>query len=410
MADFVIVCGPPASGKSTLAALLSRELRLPVISKDAIKERLMDRFGGGSTAGEAAFDVQFGVARELLHAGSPFILEGAFFRNQEPLAELASMGRALVIEVTCDLATVERRYVERVGAAGRHPGHRGVEALPDLRRRVENREYGVPIQDAPLLHVDTTDGLRPAESEIVDWVRDNFEPRGPADLRAAWDEHASEWIRWAREPGHDSYWRFARDAFFAMLPPPGGLMLDLGCGEGRVSRDLAAVGHHVIGLDGSIAMARAAHEAAPDIPVLVADGAHLPIAGDSFDLVVAYMTLHDFDDMVGAAGEIARVLAPGGRLCLGVVHPINSAGNFIGAQDGAAFVIEEPYFQTRKYVDRIERDGLTMTFASRHHTFAEYFDVLADAGLAVEAIREVPGDTPRWRRVPMFLFMRAVKR
>lgn len=97
MADFVIVCGPPASGKSTLAALLSRELRLPVISKDAIKERLMDRFGGGSTAGEAAFDVQFGVARELLHAGSPFILEGAFFRNQEPLVELASMGRALVI-------------------------------------------------------------------------------------------------------------------------------------------------------------------------------------------------------------------------------------------------------------------------------------------------------------------------
>ena len=29
-----------------------------------------------------------------------------------------------------------------------------------------------------------------------------------ADLRAAWDEQAANWIAWARTPDHDSYWRF----------------------------------------------------------------------------------------------------------------------------------------------------------------------------------------------------------
>jgi predicted kinase len=171
MPAFIIVCGPPASGKSRLAAHLAQELRLPVISKDLIKERLMDHFGGAPPVGAAAFDVQFAVARELLQAGTPFILEGAFFRDQSPLAELASQGQAAVIEVGCDLDTLERRYTEREAKGERHTGHRGVEALPDLRRRIRDGEYGVPDLNLPLLRVDSTSGLTPPESEVVAWVR-----------------------------------------------------------------------------------------------------------------------------------------------------------------------------------------------------------------------------------------------
>lgn len=57
-------------------------------------------------------------------------------------------------------------------------------------------------------------------------------------LQDAWDAHADEWVRWARAPGHDSYWRFHRQRFLALLPPPGRLTLDLGAGEGRLARDL----------------------------------------------------------------------------------------------------------------------------------------------------------------------------
>lgn len=42
-----------------------------------------------------------------------------------------------------------------------------------------------------------------------------------ADLSVGWEAKASQWIQWARTPGHDSYWRFHRDQFLRLLPPPG---------------------------------------------------------------------------------------------------------------------------------------------------------------------------------------------
>jgi len=155
---FVIVCGPPASGKSQLANRLGRELRLPVISKDLIKERLMDHLGAAPELGEAAFDTQFAVARELIQAGTPFILEGAFFRGQTAIRDLAAQARAIVVDVSAGLETLERRYTERHNTGARHAGHRGLEALTDLRRRVTNGEYGVPDLGGPVLRVDTTGG------------------------------------------------------------------------------------------------------------------------------------------------------------------------------------------------------------------------------------------------------------
>jgi ubiquinone/menaquinone biosynthesis C-methylase UbiE len=60
--------------------------------------------------------------------------------------------------------------------------------------------------------------------------------------------------------------------------------------------------------------------------VRLADAAALPLDDASADLAIAFMSLHDIDAMSAAVREIARVLEPGGRLCLASVHPINSAG------------------------------------------------------------------------------------
>jgi ubiquinone/menaquinone biosynthesis C-methylase UbiE len=56
--------------------------------------------------------------------------------------------------------------------------------------------------------------------------------------------------------------------------------------------------------------------ASHDHPVLavVGDAAALPFRDESFDLDVAYMCLHDLDEMPRSVAEVARVLAPGGRL------------------------------------------------------------------------------------------------
>jgi len=165
----VIVCGPPASGKSTLADHLAAALRVPVLAKDLVKEALMDHLGGSEDVGAAAFAVQFAVAREMLRFGTGVVLEGAFFRRQSEIAELADHGNTLVVEVSCRPDVLEMRYVER--HPSRHPGHRGPEALPDLHRRVTAGEYGVPDLGRPTLAVDTTDGMDPPEHEVLEWVR-----------------------------------------------------------------------------------------------------------------------------------------------------------------------------------------------------------------------------------------------
>ena len=78
-----------------------------------------------------------------------------------------------------------------------------------------------------------------------------------------WEEHARDAIAWFRTPGHDSYWRYHRDQFLEILPPPGKRTFDVGCGEGRLSRDLKALGHKVAGCDTSQTMIEAARKADP---------------------------------------------------------------------------------------------------------------------------------------------------
>jgi SAM-dependent methyltransferase len=229
-------------------------------------------------------------------------------------------------------------------------------------------------------------------------------------LKDAWDRNAPDWVRWAREPDHDSYWRFHRDRFLELVPPAGRLTLDIGCGEGRLTRDLADRGHNVIGVDASPAMIEAASAQSPELEFVEADAAQLPLDDGAADLAIAFMSLMDIDDMPGALREAARVLQPGGRLVAAVVHPINSAHQLDLDHPEGPFTLVEDYFDRRRYRDEIERDGLRMTFESVHWTLQDYFDALEAAGFSVEALREV-GDPshPRWSRYPLFLHVRALR-
>ena len=237
------------------------------------------------------------------------------------------------------------------------------------------------------------------------------------DLAEAWEEHAPEFIAWARTPGHDSYWQYHRDQFLELVPPPGRRTLDLGCGEGRLSRDLKAIGHDVVAVDLSPTMVAAATEADADMETHLADAADLPFDDAAFDLVVAFMSLQDMDDMEGAIGEAARVLEPRGTLCLAIVHPFNSAGRFVGDDASSPFVVEGSYLERFRYADNLVRDGLAITFVSEHRPIQAYVNALSEAGLVVERLRET--DVPdsgivrprsrRWQRLPLFLHIRARK-
>ena len=236
-------------------------------------------------------------------------------------------------------------------------------------------------------------------------------------MRAAWEEHAPAWIRWAREPGLDSYWRFHRDSFLEIVPAPGRLTLDLGCGEGRLSRDLRAIGHSVVGVDGSPTMVEAARTADPETEVHLADAAALPFEDGAFDCVVAFMSLQDVGNLRGAVQEAARVLEPGGALCVAIVHPLNSAGEFESEEGDSKFVITGSYLARSAYTDVLERDGHKLTFVSEHRPIEAYTDALFEAGFVVDRLREstLPHSAAqtdragRWLRVPLFLHLRAVR-
>src|SRR5439155_16947572 len=115
------------------------------------------------------------------------------------------------------------------------------------------------------------------------------------------------------------------------------------------------LGHNVRGFDASPALVEAARSADPALDVTQADAAGLPVEDDASDLVVSFMVLMNVDDLSGVAHEAARVLAPGGRLCIAITHPINTAGAFETAEPDSAFVIRESYFAPRRTDLRVER-------------------------------------------------------
>jgi SAM-dependent methyltransferase len=230
-------------------------------------------------------------------------------------------------------------------------------------------------------------------------------------LRDAWNAEAKNWLHWARAPGHDSYWRFHRDEFLELLPPPRRLTVDLGCGEGRLPRDLKALGYTIVGIDASAALIAAAREADPDGDYRLADAASVPLEDASADLVLAFMTLQDFDDLDGAVAEAHRLLEPGGRFCVAIVHPINSAGLFVSQEPDSDFVIRKSYLERRRESEFFERDGHPLTFNSEHRPLETYFAALERVGFVTERLREIPDTTAphgdRWSRIPLFLHLRA---
>jgi predicted kinase len=174
----VIVSGAPASGKTMLAERLSRDLQLPLIAKDSLKEALADAMGApegvaaSGRMGDGAYAVLYAVAHALLEAGYGAIVESNFRRGMsEPeLARLLPWAGARLIHCTAPPEVILARYAERFARGERHPAHLDAERADALRDDLDAGRFEPMQLPVPVLVVDTTDGWHPGYEEVREFA------------------------------------------------------------------------------------------------------------------------------------------------------------------------------------------------------------------------------------------------
>jgi ubiquinone/menaquinone biosynthesis C-methylase UbiE len=256
------------------------------------------------------------------------------------------------------------------------------------------------------------------------------------EVAEMWEANAETWTRHART-GYDVY----RDAlntpaFLAMLPPISGLHgLDVGCGEGSNTRELARLGARMNAIDIAPTFIRHAQatEAGEPLGIIfqVADALFLPFPGNSFDFVTAFMSMMDMPDQRDALREAHRVLRLGGFLQFSILHPCFApphrrvlrnadgttraieVGRYFDAIDGE---IETWWFET---VSREERERVAPFRVPRfHRTLSGWVEIICNAGFVIEKFEE-PSASPELantepvvadtRVAPLFLHCRVRK-
>jgi SAM-dependent methyltransferase len=189
------------------------------------------------------------------------------------------------------------------------------------------------------------------------------------------------------------------------MPPLTGLrVLDLACGHGRLTRDLARAGAKVVGVDYSGALldkARAKDSAGIDY--VQADVTRAPSwwDGHPFDGCTCELALMDIDDLSGTLSTVATVLCQGGWFVASIVHPCmpdNDKGLSSWPAEGGYGA--EGWWTSPDH----NPDGARIRVGATHRKLSTYLNGLLDAGLELESIVEPAAP------IPTFLLWRCRRR
>jgi len=241
-------------------------------------------------------------------------------------------------------------------------------------------------------------------------------------VRAAWDLAADSYAD-GQAAGLDFYrYEFFGPAHAELCGEVRGQrLLDVGCGTGYFTREMAARGARATGVDISprmIARAAALETASPlGIDYCACDAADLAgaFAPRSFDMATSCLALQDMPDPLGALRAVRAVLEPGGRFVASIEHPCTNPPFRVWERDAAG---RKKWLCIDRYYDRGPREyawtrwPTSFTTTANHATLEDWYDRIRDAGFVVRAMREPrPTDAAvaarpalaDARRVPYFL-------
>lgn len=218
---------------------------------------------------------------------------------------------------------------------------------------------------------------------------DKGDPHGIAATN--WDELAPWWLETFAN-GADVEYELQILPLAEALLSGARRVLDVGTGEGQLARRLArpagAAPSVVIGVDPFAAQLDNAVRQGGGPVYARASGEALPFRDRSFDAVVCCLVIEHADDPEAVLGEMARVLAPGGRLLLLVNHPVVQ-GPGSGLVDDRE--LDERYWRIGPYLndDVVLEEvdpGVPVRFA--HRPLSAYVNTLCEAGLVLTRLEE----------------------
>ena len=205
-------------------------------------------------------------------------------------------------------------------------------------------------------------------------------------------------------------------SLLSMAEPVAGLrILDVACGHGRITRELARRGADVVGIDIAGKLIGRAREIEQSEPVGVrylhgdVTAPHA-IGGSEFDVVTCSYGLSDIDDLDLAIAAIGGALRPGGRFVFSILHPCFGGGEDISGSWPATGT----YFDEGRWIAQETRSTLRRQVGASHRMLSTYLDTLRRHNLWLDQIAEPP-PAPNWDpahdadRKPVHLAVRAIK-
>ena len=181
---------------------------------------------------------------------------------------------------------------------------------------------------------------------------------------------AQKWDTDLYQQKHDFVWKYGESLIELLSPKSGDLILDLGCGAGQLTQQMAAAGAEVMGIDADATMIRQAQQNYPDLSFEVADARDFQVV-QPCDAVFSNAVLHWVTEPEPVIDCVWRSLKPGGRF----VAEFGGRGNVQGIVDALYEVLGtigqasptdlNPWYfpSIGEYAALLEHRGFRVTYA-----------------------------------------------